>query len=119
MQFFILFIGAMVFVFYLFVQPPVLFQHAELERIAGDGRITQPIEAQYDRAFEHRRAGGAGAGRGAPRGRYARREQRRHGGVPRGAEGDRRCARARPRSWWSAPAARRASATPTTSSSRS
>ena len=34
MQFFILFIGAMVFVFYLFIQPPVLFQHAELERIA-------------------------------------------------------------------------------------
>ena len=33
MQFFILFIGAMVFVFYLFVQPPLLFQHAELERM--------------------------------------------------------------------------------------
>src|ERR1043165_9115658 len=32
MQFFILFIGAMVFVFYLFVQPPALFQHAELDR---------------------------------------------------------------------------------------
>src|SRR5882724_400170 len=35
MQFFILFIGAMVFVFYLFVQPPLLFQHAELSRIQG------------------------------------------------------------------------------------
>jgi len=33
MQFFILFIGAMVFVFYLFVQPPVLFQRAEIDRI--------------------------------------------------------------------------------------
>ena len=33
MQFFILFIGAMVFVFYLFVEPPVLFQQAELARI--------------------------------------------------------------------------------------
>src|ERR1041384_6940634 len=32
MQFFILFIGAMVFVFYLFVQPPLLFHHAELSR---------------------------------------------------------------------------------------
>jgi len=35
MQFFILFIGAMVFVFYLFVQPPVLFQQIQLKRIAA------------------------------------------------------------------------------------
>src|SRR5438045_5995252 len=27
MQFFILFVGAMVFVFYLFIQPPMLFEH--------------------------------------------------------------------------------------------
>ncbi|MGA3259785.1 MAG: sodium:solute symporter, partial [Bryobacteraceae bacterium] len=33
MQFFVLFIGAMVFVFYVFVEPPVLFQHTELARI--------------------------------------------------------------------------------------
>ena len=39
MQFFILFIGAMVFVFYLFVQPPVLFQQIELKRIAKLSRI--------------------------------------------------------------------------------
>jgi Na+/proline symporter len=54
MQFFILFIGAMVFVFYLFVQPPVLFQHAELERIQKvDG--FKPIENEYNQAFERRR----------------------------------------------------------------
>ena len=42
MQFFILFIGAMVFVFYLFVQPPVLFQRAELDRIRTGGCSTSP-----------------------------------------------------------------------------
>src|SRR5277367_1807892 len=54
MQFFILFIGAMVFVFYLFVQPPMLFQHAELSRIAG--RPEYPAMAEsYQRAFDQRR----------------------------------------------------------------
>jgi len=54
MQFFILFIGAMVFVFYLFIQPPVLFQHAELSRIQAMADF-QPMQAQYNQAFEHRR----------------------------------------------------------------
>jgi len=54
MQFFILFIGAMVFVFYLFVQPPVLFQRAELSRIERVGAF-QPVAEQYSRAFEDRR----------------------------------------------------------------
>ena len=54
MQFFILFIGAMVFVFYLFVQPPVLFQRAELDRIQHVGAF-QPVAEQYNRAFEDRR----------------------------------------------------------------
>ncbi|MGA2771922.1 MAG: sodium:solute symporter [Bryobacteraceae bacterium] len=54
MQFFILFIGAMVFVFYLFVQPPVLFQRAELGRIQQAGAF-QPMAEQYNRAFEDRR----------------------------------------------------------------
>jgi SSS family transporter len=54
MQFFILFIGAMVFVFYLFVQPPMLFQHAELARIAS--RAEYPAVAEsYQRAFDQRR----------------------------------------------------------------
>ncbi len=54
MQFFILFIGAMVFVFYLFVQPPVLFRANELARIQGQGGYA-PIEAEYQQAFEHRK----------------------------------------------------------------
>ena len=54
MQFFILFIGAMVFVFYLFVQPPVLFQHLELQRISGMGEF-QSTQEQYQRAFDQRK----------------------------------------------------------------
>ncbi len=53
MQFFILFIGAMVFVFYLFTQPPVLFQNSELRRVETMAAF-QPIEARYREAFERR-----------------------------------------------------------------
>ena len=57
MQFFILFIGAMVFVFYLFVEPPLLFQHAELSRISSPAlsQRYQPIAARYERAFAARK----------------------------------------------------------------
>jgi Na+/proline symporter len=54
MQFFILFIGAMVFVFYLFVQPPVLFRPNELKRVQGTAGY-RSVEAEYNRAFEHRK----------------------------------------------------------------
>jgi Na+/proline symporter len=54
MQFFILFIGAMVFVFYLFVQPPLLFQHTELERIESRGEF-RAVSENYLQAFEQRR----------------------------------------------------------------
>jgi Na+/proline symporter len=54
MQFFVLFIGAMVFVFYVFVEPPVLFQHAELARIAQVSGY-HGVEARYHEAFERRR----------------------------------------------------------------
>ena len=54
MQFFILFIGAMVFVFYLFVQPPVLFHHAALSSIESRADFP-PVQQEYNRAFEHRR----------------------------------------------------------------
>jgi Na+/proline symporter len=54
MQFFILFIGAMVFVFYLFVPPPLLFQQQEMRRI-GALHEFEPIQRQYDQAFEHRK----------------------------------------------------------------
>jgi Na+/proline symporter len=53
MQFFILFIGAMVFVFYLFVQPPMLFQQAELARIRRLSEF-QPLAQRYDQAFAQR-----------------------------------------------------------------
>ncbi len=54
MQFFILFIGAMVFVFFVFVQPPVLFQPVELERLQGDARLPA-IEQRYEKAFAERK----------------------------------------------------------------
>jgi Na+/proline symporter len=54
MQFFILFIGAMVFVFYLFVQPPVLFEQTQLQRIQAT-RAFGPLNDSYARAFEQRR----------------------------------------------------------------
>ncbi len=53
MQFFILFIGAMVFVFYLFTQPPVLFQQSELSRIRKTDTF-QPLEEEYQAAFARR-----------------------------------------------------------------
>ncbi len=53
MQFFILFVGTMVFVFYLFIQPPMLFEktaQAALEKAPGYGQIHQ----QFDEAWQHR-----------------------------------------------------------------
>ena len=52
MQFFILFIGAMVFVFYIFERPPVLFEPIELKRIEskpGFDNVRQKYEAAFDR----------------------------------------------------------------------
>ncbi|MBZ5611011.1 MAG: sodium:solute symporter [Acidobacteriia bacterium] len=54
MQFFILFIGAMVFVFFVFVKQPVLFQPVELERLHGDARLPA-IEQRYEQAFAERK----------------------------------------------------------------
>jgi SSS family transporter len=54
MQFFILFIGAMVFVFYVFVQPPVLFHRAELARVQATDSY-QPLAAQFESGFGRRR----------------------------------------------------------------
>ncbi len=53
MQFFILFIGAMVFVFFLFVQPPLLFHPVELKRIQTTAEYPD-MQARYSRAFEQR-----------------------------------------------------------------
>jgi Na+/proline symporter len=54
MQFFILFIGAMVFVFFLFERPPLLFQQAELARI-GQMSEVKPVEQRYNLGFERRK----------------------------------------------------------------
>jgi Na+/proline symporter len=54
MQFFILFIGAMVFVFFLFEQPPILFQRAELDRVEH-AREFRPLAERYGSAFDRRK----------------------------------------------------------------
>jgi Na+/proline symporter len=53
-QFFILFIGTMVFVFFLFERPPLVFQPAELARLQTTPQYAA-IEAGYEQAFEQRR----------------------------------------------------------------
>ncbi len=54
LQFFILFVGAMVFVFYLFEAPPPLFQRPALERVQSNSAWVE-TEAKYKQAFEARR----------------------------------------------------------------
>ncbi len=54
MQLFILFIGAMVFVLSLFVQPPMIFQPLEAEHAARSAGW-QAAEASYTKAFLNRR----------------------------------------------------------------
>jgi SSS family transporter len=56
MQFFILFTGAMVFVFFHFEKPPVLFQPVELQRLERVAPAEyQALDARYGAAFEARR----------------------------------------------------------------
>src|SRR6201994_2902621 len=52
MQFFILFVGAMVFVFYLFAQPPLLFQSTAMTAIRNG---SAPVEEQFTKAWQERR----------------------------------------------------------------
>jgi SSS family transporter len=58
MQFFILFIGAMVFVFYIYEKPPMLFERTELARIQQPSMQAEyrPLKQRYDAAFESRKA---------------------------------------------------------------
>jgi SSS family transporter len=52
-QFFILFLGAIVFVFFVFERPPLLFQPVELEKVhAAPGYAG--IQNQFDQAFDAR-----------------------------------------------------------------
>ncbi len=54
MQFFILFIGAMVFVFYIYQKPPVLFERAEMRKLEVPAH--SDVTRKYDAAFERRKA---------------------------------------------------------------
>ena len=54
MQFFILFIGAMVFVFFIFERPPMLFQPVELQHVRTDPRFPA-IQQRYNDAFDARK----------------------------------------------------------------
>ena len=53
MQFFILFVGAMVFVFYLFIQPPMLFEKAAMASIAKQPQYGS-VEGRYEKAWGDR-----------------------------------------------------------------
>jgi Na+/proline symporter len=55
MQFFILFVGAMVFVFYLFAQPPMLFEKTAMKAISNEPGFAQ-AQAQFDSAWQRRKA---------------------------------------------------------------
>jgi Na+/proline symporter len=54
MQFFILFVGAMVFVFYIFERPPLLFERPAMVRLESAGGYTE-VKTRFDRAFLARR----------------------------------------------------------------
>ena len=53
MQFFILFIGTMVFVFFMFERPPMVFQPIEARKVESKAGYAQ-IESQYNQAFQRR-----------------------------------------------------------------
>ena len=55
MQFFILFIGTMVFVFYIYEKPPVIFHSQAQQRIEREADYP-PVKAKFDRAFDTRLA---------------------------------------------------------------
>lgn len=54
MQFFILFIGAMVFVFYVFERPPVVFQPADQRKIEANAAYGD-VSSRFNRAHEQRK----------------------------------------------------------------
>jgi Na+/proline symporter len=54
-QFFILFLGAIVFVFFVFVRPPLLFQPVGLAAVQSSPQYPA-IQSRFDRAFDARQA---------------------------------------------------------------
>ena len=55
MQFMILFIGAMVFVFFIFERPPLLFHPIEMKRVETSAEYPE-LEARHEQAFTQRQA---------------------------------------------------------------
>jgi SSS family transporter len=55
MQFFILFVGAMVFVFYLFIQPPMLFEKNAMRSVAAQPQYAA-VEGRFETAWLKRKA---------------------------------------------------------------
>jgi SSS family transporter len=55
MQFFILFVGAMVFVFYTFERPPLLFEKPAMEKLASSATYPE-VKTRYENAYAARRA---------------------------------------------------------------
>jgi SSS family transporter len=61
LQFVILLTGALVFSFFLFVQPPLLFNNVDRERIETSGDLAfAAVQARYDQAFAERREAARG-----------------------------------------------------------
>jgi len=62
MQFLILFVGAMVFVFFLFERPPLLFQSVAMHDLQSPGLREQfaPIGRRFEQAFEQRKQAALG-----------------------------------------------------------
>ncbi|MEK7798554.1 MAG: sodium:solute symporter, partial [Acidobacteriota bacterium] len=59
MQFFILFVGVMVFLFYQFEEPPMLFKQSAVQAVQQSSRAPemQRLEARYSAAFREKREG--------------------------------------------------------------
>jgi Na+/proline symporter len=55
MQFFILFVGVMVFVFYQFIQPPVYFKQGDIEPKIEKSEVYQSLERQHVQNFNEKR----------------------------------------------------------------
>jgi SSS family transporter len=53
-QFFILFLGAMVYVFFVFEKPPLLFQPVEMKQVQASPNYAA-VQGDFDRAYEARR----------------------------------------------------------------
>ena len=94
MQLCILFIGVLVYVFYVFQSAPLNFQRLDQARLESSGLSAQcaPIKARYDTAFERRKRR-----RGAAHRQHQRRRRRRgdpdFGDAQRQLDGARREAR--------------------------